>query len=120
MHFSSVFEQVCREMIWKLPLSFTRVGRWWQGDKEIDVIGLNEKENIILLGECKWSKNKVGTELLEDLEIKSKNIKWKLGKRKEIFVLFSKSGFTRELENLAKKRKDLEVYDLDRLENISF
>jgi len=118
MHFSSVFEQVCREMIWRLPQGFTRVGRWWQADEEIDVVGLNEKENVILSGECKWSKNKVDTELLEDLEMKSKNIKWKLGKCKEIFVLFSKSGFTRELENLAKQRKDLELYDLDRLENV--
>jgi len=118
MHFSSVFEQVCRGMIWKLHQDFTRVGLWWQGDEEIDVMGLNEKENIILLGECKWSKNKVDGGLLEDLEMKSKNIKWKLGKRKEIFALFSKSGFTGELENLAKRRKDLELYDLGRLENV--
>jgi len=118
IHFSSVFEQVCREIIWELPRSCSKVGRWWHGDEEIDVIGLNERENVILLGECKWSKNKVGKELLEDLEMKSKNIKWKIGKRKEIFVLFSKSGFTEELKNLEKQRKDLELYDSERLEKV--
>lgn len=114
-HFSSVFEQVCREIVQKLPYGFSKVGRWWEGNKEIDVIGLNEKENVILIGECKWSGKQVGTDLLNKLTEKSENIKWKIGKREEHFALFSKSGFTEELDNLAKQRKDLELYDLERL-----
>lgn len=119
IHSSSVFEQVCREMIWNVSPDISRVGRWWQKSEEIDIIGLNEKENTILFGECKWSKNKVDIKLLDDLKQKSECIKWKIGKRTEKFILFSKSGFTEELESMAQEKTDLELYDIDRLETVA-
>jgi len=118
IHYSSVFEQVCREMIWEVSPDVSRVGRWWHKGEEIDIIGLNEKENTIFFGECKWSKNRVDIELLEDLKQKSECVKWKIGKRKEKFILFSKSGFIEELENTAKDKTDLELYNMDRLETV--
>jgi len=78
-----------------------------------------QKENTILFGECKWSKNKVDIKLLDDLKQKSECIKWKIGKRTEKFILFSKSGFTEELESMAQEKTDLELYDIDRLETVA-
>ena len=118
IHYSSVFEQVCRERIWEISPDVSRVGRWWQKGEEIDIVGLNEKENTILFGECKWSKNRVDIKLLEDLKHKSECVKWKINKRREKFILFSKSGFTEELENMAKEKTDFELYDIDRLETV--
>jgi len=118
IHYSSVFEQVCREMIWDVSPDVNRVGRWWQKSEDIDIVGLNEKENTILFGECKWSKNRVDKKLLNDLKQKSEYVKWKIGKRTEKFILFSKSGFTEELKNIAKEKTDLELYDIDQLETI--
>lgn len=109
---SYTFEDVCRELI-SIKYSRFIVGRWWYKDDEIDIVALNENENTILFGECKWSKKKIDTSLLFDLENKKEKVRWKNKKRKEIFILFSKSGFTKELHNVVNKRKDVFLYDLD-------
>lgn len=111
---SYTFEDVCRELISTKYSGFT-VGRWWYKEEEIDMVGLHEHENKILFGECKWSKNKVDTSLLFDLERKKENVLWKNKKRKELFILFSKSGFTKKLYNEANKRKDVVLYDLEKI-----
>lgn len=74
---------------------------------------MNEEEKRLRSGECKWSKNRVGKKLLKEMEEKSKKARWKNEKRKEKFVLFFKSGFTKGLKKAAKKRKGVELCDLD-------
>jgi AAA+ ATPase superfamily predicted ATPase len=118
IHYSSIFERVCRAAIWHFPEHFDRVGRWWHGEDEIDVVGVNEKEKIILLGECKWSKKVVGKDLLADLEQKSEKVNWKIGKRTERFVLFSKSGFTEELKDIADTRKNVELFTGEQIDSL--
>lgn len=117
LHYSKVFEQVCREIVFDLH-NLNRIGRWWYKDKEIDIVGLNEQQNMILFGECKWSKRKIGMETIEDLEKKSREVRWKNHKRREIYVLFSKSGFTEDIKSLAQNRTNLQLYDVDRLEKL--
>ena len=51
--------------------------------------------------------NPVGTDILDNLERKAKLVDWRKGERKEYFVLFSRSGFTENLEKLAGERGDL-------------
>jgi uncharacterized protein len=41
--------------------------------------------------------------VLLDLKKKTSNVQWEFGKRKESFILFSKSGFTDDMIKLAKK-----------------
>jgi len=41
------------------------------------------------------------------LQEKAKNIKWNNNNREEYFILFSKSGFSEELEELAQKEKNI-------------
>jgi AAA+ ATPase superfamily predicted ATPase len=104
------FEEVCRSSIRKgllRGIQCNRVGRWWSKEGEIDIVGLNEDENTAVFGEVKWSVNPVGTDILDDLEKKAKLVDWRKGERKEVFVLFSRSGFTPNLEKLAKERGDL-------------
>jgi hypothetical protein len=84
-----------------------RVGRWWSKEGEIDIVGLAEDENTVVFGEVKWSVNPVGTDILDNLERKAKLVDWRKGERKEYFVLFSRSGFTENLEKLAGERGDL-------------
>ena len=118
VHYSHVFEDICRDLIWHLPYNYNKVGRWWHKDVEIDVVALNEKKREILFGECKWSNNRVGRKLLYELEKKSEEVKWKIDRREERFILFSRAGFTKELEELSKERDDLELYDLNRIKSI--
>jgi AAA+ ATPase superfamily predicted ATPase len=43
----TVFEKVCKQFLLlnrdRLPFTFTKLGRWWHKDKEIDVVALNEE-----------------------------------------------------------------------------
>jgi hypothetical protein len=104
------FEEVCRSRVRKgLPqgIKCDRVGRWWSKDGEIDIVGLAEDENSAVFGEAKWSLKPVGTDILDNLERKTKLVDWRRGERKEYFVLFSRSGFTANLEKLAGERGNL-------------
>lgn len=103
-----VYENVCCELLRgfeKNIFSFDRIGRWWEGNAEIDIVGLNEKKKQIVFGECKWSSKQVGTNVCTDLKKKAGTVQWERGKRKEFFILFSKSGFTEDMIKLAKKEK---------------
>ena len=44
---------------------------------------------------------------MKQLQEKAKNIKWNNNNREEYFILFSKSGFSEELEELAQKEKNI-------------
>jgi len=112
-----VYERVCCEILLGLEkkiFPLTRVGRWWEKEVEIDIIGLNERQKQIIFGECKWSVKPVGTNVYRDLKKKASNVQWERGKRKEFFILFSKSGFTDDMMELAKKEKVFLVHG-DRL-----
>ena len=107
---SWTFEEVCRSRVRKgLPqgIKYNRVGRWWSKEGEIDIVGLAEDENTVVFGEAKWSVNPVGTDILNSLVRKAKLVDWRKGERKEYFVLFSRTGFTANLEKLAGERGDL-------------
>ena len=56
-------------------------------------------KDYLIVAECKYSNKKVGTDILQGLKEKSKNIKTTL--KIKYYVLFSKSGFTNALKNLS-------------------
>lgn len=113
---SKKFEEVCKEFIVSNKESYSKVGKWWYKEDEIDIVGLNEREEKILLSECKWTKNKVGLTLLNDLKNKSKKVRWKDEKREGKYILFSKSGFTDDLKEHAEDTTDLKLYSLETME----
>ena len=95
---------------------YTRIGKWWHKDKEIDIIALNENTNDILFCECKWQNRKTDIKVLKDLEDKSHFVDWNTDKRKDHFAVFSKSGFTKEALEFAKQNNFLlfTLTDLDK------
>ncbi len=111
---ASGFEQVCREISTTI-FEVNEVGRWWRNEHEIDVVGINKNENLLLLGECKWTNSPVKTSVLKQLEEESELVRWGGKDRKEKYVIYSKSGFTENLINRATERDDLELYDLERI-----
>ncbi len=112
-HVSYVYEDICIEALWKMnaeenwDFTFDKAGRWWNNDTEIDIVAIDSTGNSIIFGECKYWDHKVGVNVLTELEEKAKRVDWKLGRRKEYYILFSSNGFTEEMNGLAKKRKDL-------------
>ncbi|QSX07652.1 ATP-binding protein [Alkalibacter rhizosphaerae] len=112
-HTSYVYEDVCIERLWQMndqgPLEFVfdRAGRWWNNKEEIDIVAYESKGENIIFGECKYWKEKVGKNVLFNLERKAQEVEWKRGKRKEHFVLFGLNGFTEDLMKLTKEREDV-------------
>ena len=101
---SKIYEDLSRETLLsnsQVPFSIKKLGRWWNNNEEIDIVGLGDNE--IIFGECKWSNKKVGLSILLSLKEKSKNVKWNNNNRKEYFILFSKEGFSDDLINLSKE-----------------
>ncbi|TYT60973.1 ATP-binding protein [Natrialba swarupiae] len=119
-HTSQTFEHVCQQAVQSaaVPVDCSRVGRWWYKEAEIDVVGLNPQTNTLLLGECKWTNTPVGTSLLTDLEELEENVRWQGDDRTVEYALFSRSGFTDELETLVSERSDLYLYTPEELATI--
>ena len=73
-----------------------KCGRWWDKSNEIDAVGI--ANDYLIVAECKYSNKKVGIDILEDLKQKAQCIDSKLPVKK--YILFSKSGFTKDLQQL--------------------
>ena len=116
-HVAYVYEGVCREHLWELAdsgeLGFVpeRIGRWWSGSDEIDVVGLSAGEKRVVWGECKFWKDPVGANVLRTLEDKVARVPWEKDARAETFAIFSVSGFTDELRRIADARDDVLLVD---------
>lgn len=98
----------------QIPLQFEAYGRWWDKNEEIDLVALNPATQTLLLGEVKWSNKPLGTNIYEALKAKAQKVEWGKKGRKELFSLFSKSGFTPDLLKKAKEEKIL-LFHQDRL-----
>ncbi len=116
-HFASLtFEEVCKQFFsqaglsGKLPFVPTNIGKWWNANEEIDLIVMGERDAILV--ECKWTSKPVGKDILAELERKAHFVKLELENRQINFALCSRSGFTPQLIEDAKRRKDLTLLDL--------
>jgi len=105
-YLGQVYERVAGEMMLNDRETFgelDRVGRWWDRETEIDVVALSGGENRIWYGEVKWSDQPVGTDVWEGLRAKAERVDWGDGKTERRFVLFARSGFTKDLRRTAGK-----------------
>ncbi|KKU07911.1 MAG: hypothetical protein UX10_C0004G0039 [Candidatus Magasanikbacteria bacterium GW2011_GWA2_45_39] len=103
---AQVYERVAVELLitWQDNIfAFERVGRYWDSNQEIDVVGISTSEKKIIFGECKWSEKLVGINIYEELKQKAEKVGWNKDSRKEYYILFSKSGFTQEMIKMAEK-----------------
>ncbi|MBE6524810.1 MAG: hypothetical protein E7Z65_08105 [Thermoplasmata archaeon] len=68
------------------------------------------KEWYAILAECKFRNRKTGTSAWEELRYRSGFVK---GYNSVRYMIFSGSGFTEELCDIAESRNDLELVSLD-------
>lgn len=112
-HVSFVYEKVCLEKIWQMNESnmfgfkILKLGKWWNREDEIDIVGYNDETKDIIFGECKYLDIEVDVDVFFDLIDKARKVQWSKNNRKEHYIIFSKSGFTSRLIELSKDRKDL-------------
>jgi hypothetical protein len=90
---------------------FTKIGRWWHKDKEIDVVALDDATKEILFAECKWSTlgSNNASEILEKLKEKSTYVEWNNDRRKEYFGIIGKRVEGKD----ELREKGFVVFDLD-------
>ena len=119
-HTSRTFETVCRQAVSSssFPVSCARVGRWWYDTQEIDIVGVDPQTTTLLVGECKWTTDSVGRELLTELESTAGNVRWQGSDRTVEYALFAREGFNSELRQHAEDRDNLYLYDLAALNDL--
>lgn len=116
-HVAFVYENVCREKMWDLNINgkfgfiFDKLGRWWNSNEEIDIVGFDSNGNDIIFGECKYTNKPMDVDILYKLENKATKVDWKKDNRKEKFILFSINGFTKRLRDLCETREDIILED---------
>jgi hypothetical protein len=111
-HIAHCYEKLCREFVsfQAVELDCLRVGRQWGKNNEIEVAGVNGKNELVVVGECKWSRRKVGLSVLRDLKQKITVNKLLLSDDCR-YLLFGKSGFTKELQEMANRDHRLRLVD---------
>lgn len=119
-HISPTFEGLCRNWARRMG-SVTKVGPWWgnalnqlrrdhiRETEEIDVVGLR-RGAVAIIGECKWTTRRVGSDVLADIETYKipalRQAGARIAKDAQI-ALFSRSGFAPALVKAAAQRDDL-------------
>ncbi len=106
-----VYEQLCDDLLLKYYESRSPLlssGSYWDQHSEFDILAVTRDKKLIL-GECKYKDRKICKNELNKLKDKA----LQSGIPVDIYVLFSKSGFSKEL--LSMKDKDLLLFDLNDL-----
>jgi len=115
-----VFDKICVEIFRylvdekKIKLSYDRAGRWWNGNEEIDLVAVAGDEPVFA-AECKWSKKPVGIDILRELRRKASLISSEGSRNSVRLGLFSRSGFTKEIEALGKKG-EIDLIDVRKID----
>jgi AAA+ ATPase superfamily predicted ATPase len=120
-YLGKVFEDVCLEYMLRknrnLELEFVveKFGTWWGNNplkmrqEEIDLVGLSKNEGVYC--ECKYRNEKIGVAVYDKL-IERSNL---IPKGKMYYYIFSKSGFTTELQQIAAIKKNVKLITLGEL-----
>jgi AAA+ ATPase superfamily predicted ATPase len=104
-YMGGLFEWICRDYTRLygreiLPRAAHEVGQIWAADYDIDVAG-RLLDGATFSGECKWWGSPVGGNVLQKLQLATSSSSYYGDRRSgHLYLLFSRSGFTGELERL--------------------
>lgn len=107
---SHTWEELCREWLLRaggkgvLPFLPDIVGSAWNSAAQVDVAGMNSMEKTLLIGECKWTLNPAGKDVITRLiEDKTQKIVPAYGNWRVFFLGFSRSGWNKEALRLQEQ-----------------
>lgn len=89
----------------------SKIGSYWDKNGEIEILG-QTKSGKVLAGACKYSKSKANKSELTKLQEKCERAQLKA----DIFVIFSKSGFSSEFKK--EKSETLRLFALKNLRSL--
>jgi AAA+ ATPase superfamily predicted ATPase len=107
---NTIWTELCREWLMRasasgeLPLRITDVGSEWTASAIVQIVGLNDRENNIILGDCHWTEKATGVKVLEELFKKTPLVtSSREGDWTVYYVLFSANGWTKEARQEATR-----------------
>lgn len=108
------FEEICREHARRFSQEdfaapAQEIGSIWGADFDIDVAG-RLVDGSMIYGECKWWKDPVGENILDQLIERASLTSYGQGNTKRQFILYSRSGFTSELRKRAISQKGIVLH----------
>ena len=122
------YEDICKDILWSLcrqgeiPLQPSRIGAYWlndyDGDTEIDVMAIDHTNRRIFAGECKYHIRPVDAPVYFSLKEKMNSaaeIHRAYPDYDIVFGLFSKSGFTGRMLDIAKENPGIYLIQGDAL-----
>lgn len=119
-----IFEEVCRQWVARqvrlggLDVLPTRIGSWWGTDpvarEQVDVdVVIKGSDGELLCGECKWTSDKVGADVVDTLVQRSRLV-MDDPTRVDLYV-FSKSGFAPSAERAAESAGNVRLVGVEDL-----
>ena len=104
------WEELCREWTVRasnrglLPLYPDQVESDWGKDYQVDVVGINTMKKHLILGECKWMRERGKANILQELvEIKAPRVVPASGNWHLYFLGFSREGWNENAIEYARK-----------------
>jgi len=113
---SLVYEQLCDDLLrvyYKDKSPIKSHGSYWNVYSEFDILAVT-KEKKLILGECKYKDRTVCKNELTKLKQKAAES----GIKVDVYALFSKSGFSKELLGMKAQSKSLLLFDLEDLRTL--
>ena len=107
----NIFAELCRKG--QIDFAPSRIGSYWrndnEGDTEIDVAAVDNQHKRLFLGECKYHTKPVDVAVYSALQEKgqSKELTAAFKGYEIVYGLFSKSGFTDRLVEMAAENPNL-------------
>lgn len=101
------WEELCREWVLRasaygeLPMLMDQVGSAWTKNAQVDVVGINPMEKTLILGECKWSPQVIGRNVLTDLVGKTEEVVPAQGQWQIYYLGFARTGWTESAKTFA-------------------
>ena len=84
-------EDIIRHRYFLKDFNFSRLGKYWDKNVEIDLLDLNESSKKLLAIECKWKDNIDPKKICKSLIDKLDYVQWYNNERKEYLCIFTKS-----------------------------
>lgn len=116
----NIFSNLCKNGA--IPFAPSRIGSYWmndfEDDTEIDIMAVDNQNKQVFVGECKYHAKPVDAPVYFALKEKvegSAEIRKAFPEYDVIFGVFSKSGFTQRMLDIAKESTGLFLIDENQL-----
>ena len=112
-HVAFVYEEICRNIFAELcrnkQVDFipSRIGAYWDKNEEIDLVAVDESNKRIFAAECKYYKDNKPVDINVYAKLVEKCKVADFNDYKLTYGIFSKSGFTKHLQDIAKTNPNL-------------